>query len=192
MKGSDQHLTPHLSDDELIRLLYGIGDAGSHLAVCAECDARWAEMQQALGRTRAESAVEISTRRLAVQRQEILKRLEMPERRSYDRGWIPAAAAASLVAVALVLSLSSGSRSSGSRSSGSRSSGSRSSGPQSGVSAPQPAPAAAASAESDAELFTDVYSMERDVEPRAAAPIHALFQQTSFEPAAAAEEPITK
>ena len=36
-------------------------------------------------------------------------------------------------------------------------------------------------AEADTELFTDVYSMERDVEPRAAAPIRALFQETALE-----------
>jgi hypothetical protein len=36
-------------------------------------------------------------------------------------------------------------------------------------------------AESDAQLFTDVYSMEQDVEPKAAAPIRALFQEASFE-----------
>ena len=38
-----------------------------------------------------------------------------------------------------------------------------------------PQPPAAINAEADAELFTDVYSMEQDVEPRAAAPIHAMF-----------------
>jgi len=48
----------------------------------------------------------------------------------------------------------------------------------------KPPPAAAvANAEADAQLFTDVYSMEQDVEPRAAAPIRGLFQETSFEPA---------
>jgi hypothetical protein len=51
----------------------------------------------------------------------------------------------------------------------------------------QPAPAVV-SAEGDAQLFTDVYSMEQDVEPRAAAPIRALFQEASFEPAPSAEE----
>ena len=61
---------------------------------------------------------------------------------------------------------------------------------------PKPAPAASAvvNAESDGELFTDVYSMEQEVEPRAAAPIRALFvsevkgEEASFEPAAPAEE----
>lgn len=166
MKGSDRHPTAHLSDDELIRLLYGIGDADGHLEVCADCDARWADMQRALGRTRTESAVEISTRRLALQRQQILDRVET---RGTPRGsWIPAAAAASLLAFALLFSWSSS--------------------PQAGVAPPQSPAPAAISAESDAELFTDVYSMEQDVEPRAAAPMHALFQQALFESPEAAEE----
>lgn len=164
MKGSDRHLTPHLSDDELIGLLYGIGDADCHLDVCPDCEGRWEEIQQALGRTRSESAVDVGARRLAIQRQQILDRLETgePNRPS----WIPAAAAASLLAVALLFSWSSFS-------------------PRP-ISAPEPA-AVAAPAESDAELFTDIYSMERDVEPQAAAPMHALFQPASFEPASSKE-----
>jgi hypothetical protein len=56
-------------------------------------------------------------------------------------------------------------------------------------SVPAPAPAASANPEADAALFTDVYSMEQDVEPRAAAPIRALFQEASLQPPASAEEP---
>ncbi len=166
MKGSDRHPALHLSDDELIDLLYGIGDADGHLEVCPDCDARWAEMQRALGRTRAESAVEIGARRLAIQRQQILDRLET--RGTPGGSWVPAAAAASLLAIALFFSWPSSS-----------------SRPK--VAAPA-SPTASVSAESDAELFTDVYSMEQDVEPRAAAPIHALFQQASFESPATGEE----
>jgi hypothetical protein len=161
MRSSSQHL----SDDQLIDLLYGIGDADGHLEVCPDCDARWAEMQRALGRTRVESAVEISARRLATQRQHILDRVET--RGTHRRSWIPAAAAASLLAVALFFSWSS-------------------SRPR--IAVPAQRVTTPAGAESDAELFTDVYSMERDVEPRAAAPMHALFQQASFESPAPAEE----
>jgi len=152
------HLSSHLSDDELIALLYGLGDTDGHLAGCSECGERWAAMHRAMGRTRAESAAEISGRALAVQRQQILGRLEQPP---YAWRWVPVAAASSLLAVALFLSRPSN--------------------------APSPAPAV--HAESDVELFTDVYSMERDVEPRAAAPIRNLFQETSFKPAAPGEEP---
>ena len=115
-------------------------------------------------------APHISGRMLAVQRQQILERLEKPSsgllasRGLHASRWIPAAAAAALLAVALFLSRPS--------------------------SVPQPAPAPASAvvnAETDSELFTDVYSMEQDVEPRAAAPIRALFQEASFDPAASGE-----
>lgn len=158
------HVSSHLSDDELIRLLYGLGDAEGHLAGCAECRERWSEMHRALGKTRAET--EISGRMLAAQRREILDRLEEPPawQRSQAWRWVPAAAIASLLAMMLFLYR------------------------PSSVPAPAPAAPGVVHAESDAELFTDVYSMEQDVEPRAAAPIRALFQETSFEPAARAKE----
>jgi len=150
------HLSPHLTDDELIALLYGLGDAEGHVAGCAECAERWSEMQRALGKVRVESAVEISGRKLAStlvrQRQQILERLEHSSRGLHGWRWAPAAAAAALLAVTLFLSRP--------------------------FSAPSPAPV---NAESDAQLFTDVYSMEQDVEPRAAAPIRSLFQEASFE-----------
>jgi anti-sigma-K factor RskA len=160
------HSNPHLSDDELIRLLYGLGDAESHMSACAECGERWNEMLKALGKTRAETsaAAEINGRRLALQRQEILQRVQRSSGLHAWR-WVPAAAAAaSVLAVALFLAR-----------------------PASLSTPAQPAPAVV-SAEGDAQLFTDVYSMEQDVEPRAAAPIRALFQEASFEPAPSAEE----
>jgi anti-sigma-K factor RskA len=160
------HSNPHLSDDELIRLLYGLGDAESHVSGCADCGERWNEMLRALGKTRAEAAAaaEISGRRLALQRQEILQRVQERSYGLYAWRWVPAAAAASALAVALFLAR-----------------------PSSLSNPAQPAPAVV-NAESDAQLFTDVYSMEQDVEPRAAAPIRALFQEASFEPASSAEE----
>jgi hypothetical protein len=39
----------------------------------------------------------------------------------------------------------------------------------------RPAPAPHPAVVSDAQLFSDVYSMEQSVEPRAAEPIHELF-----------------
>ena len=146
----------HLSDDELIAFVYGIGDAEGHLEGCPECRERFTAMRK----IRAESVdtTKISGRMLAAQRQRVLERLEAG---SHTWRWVPAAAAAALLAVALFLSRPAG--------------------------VPPQAPAAV-NAETDAELFTDVYSMERNVEPRAAAPIRALFQETSFEPAAAGQE----
>ena len=154
-------MNPHLSDDELIRRLYGIGEEDDHLAACSECGDRWLAIQNVVRSTRAEQprAPEMTGRKLAVQRQQILARVNQPLPGPLVRRWVPpAAAAASLLAAALFLSR-----------------------PASPV---KPPPAATVvNAEADAQLFTDVYSMEQDVEPRAAAPIRGLFQETSFEPA---------
>lgn len=151
----------HLSDDELIRRLYGIGEEDDHLAVCSECGERWLAMQNIIRSARAETprAPEIRGRKLAVQRQQILARLDQPLAGSRTWRWMPAAAAASLLAAALFLS--------------------RPSSPEKPVSGA----AVVMNAEADSQLITDVYSMEQDVEPRAAAPIRGLFQEASFEPA---------
>ena len=158
-------MNPHLSDDDLIRRLYGIGEENDHLAACLECSERWHAIQNVIRSVRAEAPrlPEISGRALAAQRQNILARLDQPPARW--RAWhgVTAAAAASLVAAALFLSRPTGSET-------------------------PPAATAVANSEADAQLFTDVYSMEQDVEPRAAAPIRGLFisqvptQETSFEP----------
>lgn len=147
------HLSAHLNDDELIALLYGLGDPDGHLAACAECTERWDAMRRALGMVRAAStgAGEISGRMLAAQREQILNRVARPAARSWS--WIPVAAAASLLAVTLFFNRASFTE------------------------RPAPPPPSAVKAESDAELLTDVYSMEQDVEPRAAAPIRGLFQE---------------
>jgi len=39
---------------------------------------------------------------------------------------------------------------------------------------PNPAPV---SSESDAQLFTDIYAMEQELEPRAVVPVRALFEE---------------
>jgi hypothetical protein len=152
--------TPHLSDDDLIRRLYGIGEEDEHLAACSECSDRWLAIQNIIRSTRAEQprAPEMSGRKLAVQRQQVLARVNQPLSGSPAWRWVPPAAAASLLAAALILS--------------------RPTSPET----PPPAATAVVNAEADAQLFTDVYSMEQDVEPRAAAPIRGLFQETSFEP----------
>ena len=153
------HLDPHLNDDELIALLYGRGDGETHLADCSECSERWSAMHSALGMARVGSskAMEVSGRRLAVQRLQVLERLEQPSSVLLGWRWVPVATAASLLAAAMFLHQRPG--------------------------VPQQAPPAPAvvNSEADAELFTDVYSMEQDVEPKAAAPIRALFQETALE-----------
>ena len=154
-------MTPHLSDDDLIRRLYGIGEEDDHLAACSECSDRWLAIQNVIRSARAEQprAPEMTGRKLAVQRRQILAKLDQPLAGSLLWRWVPPAAAASLLAAALILSR-----------------------PTSPVT-PTPAATVAVNAEADAQLFTDVYSMEQDVEPRAAAPIRALFQEASLESA---------
>ena len=154
-------MNPHLSDDELIRRLYGIGEEDDHLAACSECSDRWLAIQNVIRSARAEAprSPEISGRKLAVQRQQVLARLDQPLALWRTWRWVPAAAAASLLAAALFWSR-----------------------PTSPVT-PPPAATVVMNPEADTQLFTDVYSMEQDVEPRAAAPIRGLFQETSFEPA---------
>jgi anti-sigma-K factor RskA len=148
----------HLSDDELISLLYGLGDTDGHLARCPECAERWNAMHRALGivRTKSARAAVMSEYRLAAQRQQIRERLGNSSSRFHSLSWIPAAAAAALLAIALFLQ-------------------------QHHRVISTPIAAAVVTTEGDAALFTDVYSMEQDVEPRAAAPIRALFQEASFE-----------
>ena len=159
MNRPQRHPQKHLSDDEMIGMLYGLGDRQSHLAECSECDERWDAMHRALGMARSASAKtsEISGHKLAVQRQQILERLEQPSPVSLRWRWVPVATVASLLAAAMFLYQ------------------------RPDVSQPALPATAAVNAESDAQLFTDVYSMEQDVEPRAAAPIRALFQEASFE-----------
>jgi hypothetical protein len=150
---------PHLSDDELIGLLYGLGnmdDDESHLAGCSECIERLKAMEKV--RRDAADAPQISARILAVQRLTILGRLAQPSPVSLGWRWVPVATAASLLAAALFLYQ------------------------RPRVPAPPVPPTTAVNAEADAALFTDVYAMEQDVEPRAAAPIRGLFQETSFDP----------
>jgi anti-sigma-K factor RskA len=159
-------MNAHLTDDDLIRRLYGVGEEDDHLATCLECRERWLAIQNVIRSVRAEAprSPEISGRALAVQRRQILARLDRPLAGWRTWGGLTAAVAASLLAAALFLSRPTGSET------------------------PAPAATAVANPEADAQLFTDVYSMEQDVEPRAAAPIRGLFQETSFESAQEARQ----
>ena len=143
----------HLSDDELVELLYGLGDPDWHLTGCAECSGRLSVMRKT--RAAVVATPEINGPLLAAQRQRVLDRLERP---ALGWRWVPPVAAASLLAAALFLYHQ----------------------PAVPQHVPQSGPQTV-SIEADAELFTDVYAMERDVEPRAAAPIRSLFQTASFE-----------
>jgi len=158
MKQHLSHLSHHLSDDELLDRMYGLGESGiPHLRECAECSSRF----QALERRRAEVVAASSTANEAVwnelfpaQRRAIYSRLgQAPAARLH---WAPAALAVAFLLVT-------------------------------GVFLARPhaenrvrTPDAASGVELNEErLFSDLYSMEQSVEPRAAAPIHALFEASA-------------
>ena len=147
-------MSPHLNEDQLIAVLYGLNDAEGHAAGCAECLERLKTMRRIREET---SSLPASPRLMAEQRQRILESVQARPGNSWR--WIPAAAGAAIVAMALFLSR-----------------------PEA-VTPPAPAPAAV-SAETDSSLFMDVYSMEQQIEPTAAAPIRGLFQEASYDPAA--------
>jgi len=135
----------HLTSDDLLNRLYGVGGDDAHLESCAECARRWSDLrarrERFLGRA---AAGEEASEFFAAQRSRIRLRLEREPRPR--TAWVPAgiAAAACLLAVGLFVHR----------------------------------PAASPRAETaDAQLFSDVYSMEQSEEPLAAAPIHALFEE---------------
>lgn len=131
----------HLTVDELVERLYGIG-AGDHLSNCQECSDRLWQLRER--RAMAAEAPPASHDFLAAQRRNIYARMgEKPQARTK---WVPAlAAAACLLAV--------------------------------GVIAHHPAAQVAKPEIVDPQLFADVYSMEQSMEPLAAKPIDALFEQ---------------
>jgi hypothetical protein len=145
----------HLTNDELMNQLYGVGgpEEGLHLAECVDCTHRYAAFERKRAETAAESAIELAPPVLAAQRRAVYARLgEAPRQQAR---WMPALAAAALLAVALVLYH-----------------------PSTPV-VSRPAPSAHADL-SDDQLFSDVYSIEESAEPRAAAPIQGLFETASM------------
>jgi hypothetical protein len=141
----------HLSDDELIDRLYGLGDAAHE---CPQCDRRLRAMEQ----RRVEiAATPVSGDFLAAQRRGIYSRLGQSPK--LQLSWAPATVAALCLAVAGLFVL-------------------RTPAP---VPAPSGVVSHAVShsdaAAADAQLFSDVYAMEQSSEPRAAAPIHALIEE---------------
>jgi hypothetical protein len=138
----------HLSSDELVSLVYGVGPDGHldvHLDGCRDCSVRFEELREK--RAMATEALPVSHEFMAAQRRNIYAR--MGERPQARLKWMPAmAAAACLIAV--------------------------------GVFSYHPAQVLkpeVAETHVDAQLFADVYSMEQSMEPIAAQPIHALFEQ---------------
>jgi hypothetical protein len=139
----------HLTTDELVDRLYGIRE-DLHLENCAECAQRFEELRERRAMV-TEPGLE-PEELLAAQRRSIYARME--ERPRSGMKWVPALAAGlCLVAVGVATYHPT-------------------------EHATQNVPSQAAKAEfDDAQLFSDVYSMEQSMEPIAAKPIHALFAQ---------------
>ena len=139
----------HLNHDALLNALYGLADENEpHLRECAICAQRFSELQWKRERlaAAADLSTDVSSDFLAAQRRKIYARLEQPE--SKRLRWAPALVMACLVAV--------------------------------GVLVYHPTPSSAPQQQrgdvSDTQLFSDAYSMDQALEPTAAAPIHALFE----------------
>ncbi len=148
-------MSGHLTNDELLDRLYGLseaeGETSLHLRQCAGC----ADRLRAFEQRQAEAVVspEVSSEFLAAQRRGIYARLE--EGPQVHSRWAPALAAAFALAMGLFLIYP---------------------GHHSRPKAPiRPAPAARTEM-SDEQLFSSMYSMEQSAEPRAAVPMHALFE----------------
>jgi hypothetical protein len=152
----------HLTNDELLNRLYGLGEAEGesnlHLRECPECADRWRTFEQRRAETVASPAV--SNEFLAAQRRSIYARLEERPAGLYVR-WAPAAAAGFLLAAGVYLAIPARQTASQTHN--------------------RPAPAVVHAVHvihaemTDEQLFSNVYSMEQSAEPRAAVPIHALF-----------------
>jgi predicted anti-sigma-YlaC factor YlaD len=131
----------HLTTDELVDKLYGVG-ADGHLNECEECSERFGQLRER--REMVTQPLEASYEFLAAQRRDIYARMgEKPQARMK---WVPALAAAACLVAA-------------------------------GVFVHHPAAQVAKPEVVDPQLFADVYSMEQSMEPLAAKPIHALFDQ---------------
>jgi hypothetical protein len=149
-------MNPHLSQDELLLQVYGVGHKDAHLRECAECSGRMEALLRTKARLQigADSGAAVSNAFLAAQRRSIYARLDQAAA-SHVR-WAPALAGAGLLAMGLLLF------------------------PHAQVRAPRaPAPTARVELNTNEQVFADLYSLEQSVEPSAAAPIHELFEGTA-------------
>jgi anti-sigma factor RsiW len=137
----------HLSEDALLDAVYGI--AGNDAETHLRGCADCAQRLHAWQEKRAATAasVDIPSEFLAAQRRKIYERIERPSRRRWL--WAPGLAAACALAVGIFVYHP----------------------------APQQHPVNKPAEISDAQLFGDIYSMEQVVEPAAAAPARALFEE---------------
>jgi len=142
----------HLTDDELIDRLYGIGRNPHE---CDQCSQRLRVIAEL--RDQSIAKPEVSSDFLAAQRRAIYARLGESPRPS--RIWAPATVGALCLAAAGLIAYHASTP----------------------AIRPTPVHVshtiAHADSAADAQLFSDVYAMEDSTEPRAAAPIHKLMEE---------------
>lgn len=148
----------HLSQDELLDQLYALGGKQAHLLECADCSLRLEAMAAAKARLRPEE-LPVTPEFLAAQRRGVHARVKRSE--ALPTRLAPALAAAFLLAICVFLL---------------RPHAQTRSVPVPVAAAVQADSVASAVASND-QLFSDLYSMEQTFEPRAAAPIRALFEE---------------
>jgi anti-sigma factor RsiW len=152
----------HLKTDELLDRLYGLeddraGDRNAHLESCTDCRNRWEAMRAV--RAGFSTGEPVSNDFLAAQRRRIYARLgEEPRTRM---AWAPALVAAALLVIVGVAVYRPGSAPGFAKFAG-----------YATHESARPAQTDAG----DAQLFSEVYSMEQSMEPSVAAPIHTLFE----------------
>ncbi len=137
----------HLSEDSLLNAVYGIAEDDTNAHLRACADCARRLQEWHEKRTAAAADVEIPAAFLAAQRRKIYERIERPSPKRWL--WAPGLAAACALAVGIFVYHP----------------------------APQRQPVRRPAEISDAQLFGDVYSMEQAVEPAAAAPVRALFEE---------------
>ena len=139
----------HLSDDELIDRLYGLAEADLALNAHLEACTECSARWQRVVHRRVETTG-VEHIPAAMLAEQRRRILGRIEAPATSRWrWVPAMAVASLAAVALVWY------------------------------PPAPAPETAKQENVDAQWLSEIYSLERAEEPRAAAPIRNLFEQQS-------------
>jgi hypothetical protein len=137
----------HLSEDELLDAVYGIAGSDADAHLHSCADCTQRLHEWQEKRASAAASIEIPSEFLAAQRRKIYERIENPPRKRWL--WAPGLAAACALAVGIFVYRP----------------------------APQEQPVNKPAEISDAQLFGDIYSMEQVVEPAAAAPARALFEE---------------
>jgi len=137
----------HLSEDALLNAVYGIAGNDAEAHLRGCADCSQRLHEWQEKRAATVAKAEIQDDFLTAQRRKIYERIESPSRKHWL--WAPGLAAAFALAVGIFVYHPT----------------------------PQQQPANQPAEISDAQLFGDIYSMEQVVEPAAAAPARALFEE---------------